>query len=190
MNTTPEDELRFLLKKYAYKKTKHEITLRSGLKTNTFVDTKQITLMPQGQKLLGDIFLKRIRGLNDDTISGIAAVATGASPIVSAISYHSFNRGKELPSLLVYNRDKKEPIEGPVHLFPNRANIVLIEDVTTTGNSTVTALEILRENGFTVKYVFTLVDREINSRKNIEKNNVKFISIYSLKDLEKTLYIP
>jgi orotate phosphoribosyltransferase len=145
-------ELRALLKETGAVKT-GEFVLSSGKKSNFYIDCRKVTLHPKGAKLIGRIVLDKIKGLKVDAIGGLTL---GADPITGAVVALS-----DIPGFIVRKKEKehgtKQKIEG---LLEPGWNVVVVEDVATTGGSALQAIEAVEAVGAKVVKVISVVDRE------------------------------
>ena len=119
------------------------------------------------------------------TFDAIAGVELGGCPLASAASLTSFQRGAPRDAVYVRKDAKdhgsKRQLEGDTRLAPG-ASLVILEDVTTTGGSTLKAVEKLRAAGYRVESVVTLVDRLEGGREAIEAAGLRFTAIYTRRD--------
>ncbi len=139
-----------------------------GGMSNFYFNCKKITLDPEGQFLIGNIIFDMIKDLEVKAIGGLTL---GADPIAMAVSYTSWLKGKPINAFVV----RKEPkghgamtqIEGNVTVGDR---VVVVDDVITTGGSTIKAIEVCKSAGLEICKVIVLVDREeMDGRKNIER---------------------
>jgi orotate phosphoribosyltransferase len=150
-------------------------TLASGKQSNYYFNCKPTTLDPEGMNLIGAIIFDMLK---DTGITAAGGLTLGADPIANALAVISYQKGKPIKSLIVRKDVKdhgtKSAIEGSV--LPGE-NIAIIDDVITTGGSTITAIEQARKSGLNVAMVITLIDREEGGRENILKyvDNIKTI---------------
>jgi len=140
-------------------------TLASGKKSNYYFNCKPTTLDPEGMNLIGEVIFDMLK--NDD-ITAAGGLTLGADPIANALSVISFQKGKPIKSFIV-RKDVKEhgtksAVEGNV--LPEE-KVVVIDDVITTGASTITAIEQAQKAGLIVDKVVALIDREEGGRENI-----------------------
>ncbi len=130
-----------------------EFTLSSGKKSNFYIDCRKVTLHPKGAKLIGKIILDKIKGLKVDAVGGLTL---GADPITGAVVTLS-----DIPGFIVRKKEKehgtKQKIEG---LIEPGWNVVIVEDVATTGASALQAIEAAEAVGAKVVKVISVVDRE------------------------------
>src|SRR5262252_2774410 len=161
-----------------------EFKLSSGGTSDYYIDCRTTTLDAKGSKLTGEVFLEEIRqrGWKPQAIGGLTM---GADPIVVAVSVTS----GELSGFLVRKAEKQHGTAQRIEGFREKgARVVIVDDVCTTGASTVHAIEAAREFGFEVIGVMCLVEREeANGRPNVEKAAAPapFVSIFTANDVRK-----
>lgn len=155
-----KEELKKLLKETGAVKT-GEFVLSSGKKSNFYIDCRKVTLHPKGAKLIGKIILDKIKGLKVDAIGGLTL---GADPITSAIVTLS-----DIPGFIVRKKGKehgtKQKIEG---IIESGWNVVIVEDVATTGASAKQAIEAVESAGAKVLKVISVVDREEGAAESLK----------------------
>jgi orotate phosphoribosyltransferase len=184
--TPPErddmDQLRGLLIRQSFRHSDRPVfKLASGRMSPYYVDCKKVTLDPGGAALIGRLVFARIRSLHP---MGIGGLTLGADPIALAVALTSHLNGQPIPAFII----RKEPkghggrawIEGNL---PEGAEVVVVEDVVTTGGSTLKAIERLRAHGCTILKVLALVDREEGGREIIEGAGYSLESLFTVKDL-------
>jgi orotate phosphoribosyltransferase len=142
-------------------------TLASGKTSNYYFNCKTTTMDPEGMYLIGNILFEM---LGDADVSAAGGLTLGADPIANALSLISYQKKKPIKSFVVRkdakNHGTKSGIEG--NITPGE-RVTIIDDVITTGGSTITAIEIARAAGLKVDRVIALVDREEGGRENIKK---------------------
>jgi orotate phosphoribosyltransferase len=137
-----------------------EVTLSSGLKSNFYIDCKQVSLDAEGACLIGELFHAVIEEVAPSAVA-VGGLTLGADPLATATSVISFQHGRPRSAFIV----RKEPkghgtnqwIESTT-LAPG-AEVVIVEDVVTTGAATIKAIERAREAGLQVVHALALVDR-------------------------------
>jgi orotate phosphoribosyltransferase len=143
-------------------------TLASGRQSNYYFNCKPTTLDPEGMNLIGAIIFDMVK---DSSITAAGGLTLGADPIANALSVISYQKGKPIKSFIVRKDVKdhgtKSAIEGSVKAGET---VLIIDDVITTGGSTITAIEQARQTGLIVDRVITLIDREEGGRENIQKH--------------------
>jgi orotate phosphoribosyltransferase len=141
-------------------------TLSSGRKSPFYFDCKPTTLDPEGMNLIGRLVFDMLK---DSPVTAAGGLTLGADPIANALSLISFQRGRPIKSFIVRKDAKghgtKNRIEGNVK--PGE-QVAVIDDVVTTGASTITAIESAREAGLIVERAIVLIDREEGGMENIE----------------------
>tara|TARA_B100001029_G_scaffold113718_1_gene93988 strand:- start:285 stop:866 length:582 start_codon:yes stop_codon:yes gene_type:complete len=173
-----------LLKKDAYRKG--EFTLSSGRKSEHYVNCKPVTLNGMGLTWLSCMILPHI----DEDIVAVGGLTLGADPLVCGVAAVAFNASKarlNLDALIVRKEQKgygaNAWIEGK--LPPEGSKVVVLEDVTTTGASAVKAVEKLRDAGYVVDRIITIVDRQVDGEAdtNVLAAKCELISLFSLEEL-------
>lgn len=142
-------------------------TLASGRQSYYYFNCKPTTLDPEGMNLIGAIIFDLVK---DTGITAAGGLTLGADPIANALAVISYQKGKPIKSFIVRKDVKdhgtKSAIEGSVR--PGE-KVVIIDDVITTGASTITAIEQARKAGLNIDLVITLIDREEGGKENILK---------------------
>src|SRR6202049_1436598 len=161
-----------------------EFKLSSGGTSDYYIDCRTTTLDAKGAQLTGKVFADEIRrrGWKPKAIGGLTM---GADPIVVAVSVV----GGELNGFLVRKAEKQHGTGQRIEGFRGKgARVVIVDDVCTTGASTVQAIEAAREFGFEIVGVMCLVAREeAKGRRNVEKaaGAVPFASIFTAADVRR-----
>src|SRR5215472_2625683 len=164
-----------------------DFTLSSGAKSDYYLDCRTTTLHAQGAALTGQVFLELIRqqGWHADAVGGLTL---GADPIVVATSVNSSQAGVPIHGFLVRKAEKAHGMGQRIEGFQQKGSrVVIVDDVCTTGSSTIQAIEAAREFGFNVSGVACLVERlEAGGRPAVEKAAApaKFISIFTSDDVK------
>ena len=159
-----------------------EFKLSSGGVSDYYIDCRTTTLDAKGARLTGEVFLEemRQRGWKPRAIGGLTM---GADPIVVAVTVVS----GEIDGFLVRKGEKQHGTGRRIEGFCEKgATVVIVDDVCTTGASTVQAIEAAREFGFEIVGVMCLVEREeAKGRLNVEKaaGAVPFVSIFTANDV-------
>lgn len=159
-----------------------EFTLASGKKSDYYIDARLTTLDPEGVYLIGKVFLDEIR--KDPEITAVGGPTMGADPIVGSLMVLSHESGCALPGFLVRKGEKDHGtgklIEG--NLKPGD-NVAVVEDIVTTGNSVIKAIEAVRGAGASVNKALVIVDREEGAREAFRKLGIPLFSIFSISEL-------
>jgi orotate phosphoribosyltransferase len=156
--------------------------LASGKMSSYYIDCRVVTSLAKAKYLISQLMFKKIVDLNVAAIGGPEA---GAIPIADAVSYASYLHGKEIKSFWIRKEAKghglKKWIEGDVK---EGDRVVIVDDVITTGTSTIDAMRRAREGGLIVVKAMVLVDREEEEGKhNIEREGVKVEALFTVSDL-------
>jgi len=177
-------ELLAILKDKAYERKL--VTLASGKQSNFYIDVKRVSLMAKGSVLIGRGLFQIIR---KEFPSAVAAggLTLGADPLATAVSYTSELEGHPIESFIVRKEAKghgfRRMIEGG-HFLPAKACVVILEDVVTSGGSSLEAYRKIREHGWEVLGIAAVVDREEGGREAIEKEGLKLYSLFRKRDFE------
>ncbi len=161
-----------------------EFQLSSGSTSDYYIDCRVTTLDARGAQLVGEVFLAEIReqGWEADAIGGLTM---GADPIVVAVAITSGT----IHGFLVRKSEKQHGTGQRIEGFREKgAQVVIVDDVCTTGSSTVQAIEAAREYGFEVVGVMCLVERQdAHGRPSVEKAAApaNFISIFTANEVRK-----
>lgn len=159
-----------------------EFTLASGRASGFFFNMKRTMLDPEGAYLLADALLDLMDDIDADHVGGLAM---GAIPLVSIVAARSFERGRPRTAFFVRKEAKDhgtmDLIEGAL---ADNAKVVLLEDVTTTGGSSLKAAAAVRGRGCTVGHVLAIVDREEGARANFAKDGIELRALYRRADFE------
>src|SRR5882762_4947034 len=137
-----------------------EFTLSSGRKSDYYIDCRTTTLHAQGAELTGRVFLDLFRqqGWQPGAVGGLTM---GADPIVVATAVISAQVGTPIHGFLVRKSEKAHGMGRRIEGFQQKgARVVIVDDVCTTGGSTIQAIEAAREFGFDVVGAACLVERE------------------------------
>ncbi len=152
--------------------------LSSGIESHYYVDMKKAITNPLILKEIAEILSNKI--INEMCVNRVAGPALGAIPIVTAVSLYS-----ELPMIMIRKAKKdygtSNLIEGDLE---QGDLVVVLEDVTTTGNSLLTAIEAILENGGKVKKAFVVVDRAEGAINNLEEKGITLEPLVSVNDLK------
>jgi orotate phosphoribosyltransferase len=142
--------------------------LVSGGVSNFYFNCKPTMLDPEGKELIGRLILAKIRNLE---VAGIGGLELGSVPISGAVSLISHLEGQPIKEFIVRKEKKDHGIPAKVEgELVAGEKVVVVDDVITTGGSTIRAIEAVEDLGLEVEKVVVLVDREeMNGRQNIEK---------------------
>ena len=173
-----KEELLDLLKKYAYKKGEYKLS--SGKTSEHYVNCKPVTLSGRGLTLTSLLMLKEV---NTNVVGGLTL---GADPLVSGVSLVSALAGRLVNALIVRKEAKGHGTQAWIEglLPPEGTHVTVLEDVITTGGSSIKAVEKLRDAGYVVDRVVAIVDRQEDGEADIamKEAGLELRSLFSLRD--------
>lgn len=160
-----------------------DFVLSSGQHSSYYINGKLVTLHPEGALAIGRIFLSQL----PTGTQAVAGLTLGADPMVTAVSVVSAYENRPLPALIIRKEAKghgtKAYIEGPS--LPEGSLVVVLEDVVTTGNSALKAVERLRDAGYNVDCVMALVDRQQGGAQLYQSAGLKFQAVFSIEEIQE-----
>jgi orotate phosphoribosyltransferase len=179
MTELERKELMRIVRELSYEE--REVTLASGRKSNFYFDGKQTALHAKGGLLVGKAFWEIVKTF-EAPIDGVGGLTLGADPIATATSIAANLAGQTVHAFII----RKEPkghgtgqwLEGRKNLPPG-SRVVIVEDVTTTGGSSMKAVERAQQEGLVVLGIVTLVDREEGARENLERQGQLFKAVFT-----------
>lgn len=149
--------------------------LVSGRVSNYYFNCKAVALHPEGMHLIGNLIFKMIKDLG---VKGIGGLTLGADPIAYAVAYTSFLKGNPIEAFIVRKTPKShgtmQLIEGNVK---KGDRVVIVDDVITTGKSTIEAITKAKEDGLEIVKVIAFIDRQEGGREAIEALGYKVDSV-------------
>lgn len=177
-----------LLVRHSFQQSADPIfTLASGRKSRYYINCKKTTFMPEAMPLLGGLFFERIKAgerRGGERIDAVGGLTLGADPIAYAIAYHSALQGMPIQAFSVRKEPKGHGAQKWVEGFDQAgARVAIVEDVVTTGASTLRAIEGALNAGFRIQAVVALVDRQEGGREELRKKGYELESIYTTEDL-------
>ncbi|MDA8087192.1 MAG: orotate phosphoribosyltransferase [Nitrospiraceae bacterium] len=184
-NSTPNwERLRQFIKANCFLKSDRPVfKLTSGKMSNFYFDLRMATLSPEGQFLIGNIIFDRLSelGLSPRAVGGLTM---GADPIATSVAYCSFTRERPVEAFVIRKEPKThgtmKQVEGNVE---EGDEVVILDDVLTTGKSTIKAIEAARAAGLKILAAIVLLDRgEHEGKKNVEALGVPLYSIFRMED--------
>ena len=164
-----------------------EITLASGRKSDFYFNLKPTMLDPEGAALLAELTYE---ALKDDGLDYIGGLEMGAVPLAGAVAQLSWLKGHPIAAFFVRKKPKehgaKLAVEG---LARNESlqgkRVVIVEDVTTTGESALKAVEAVRDAGGEVVLVLTMVDRQEGAVDNFAQAGLAFRWLFQASEYLK-----
>lgn len=178
--------LRDLLREKAFER--RSMTLASGSQSNFYFDCKQVTLHPEGALLVGHLLLNLLEAYASKTgrtVGGVGGLTLGADPIATAVAFASALVDRPVSAFIV----RKEPkghgtdayLEGMRNIAPG-AELVVVEDVVTTGGSAKKAIARVQEAGYVCHHALTLVDRLEGGCEGLEAAGVTLDALFTRDD--------
>lgn len=160
-----------------------DFVLSSGQRSSYYINGKQVTLHPQGGVAVGRILLAL---LPPDT-EAVAGLTLGADPMVTATSVVAAYERRSLTPLIIRKEAKghgtQAYIEGPT--LPADSSVVVLEDVVTTGQSALKAVDRLRQAGYRVDRILALVDREQGGAELYAEQGLAFQAVFSIREMQQ-----
>ncbi|WP_320677474.1 orotate phosphoribosyltransferase [Prochlorococcus sp. MIT 1300] len=173
------DELLTLLARNAYKHG--DFTLASGRKSNHYVNCKPVSLSGKGLMLVSQAMLSHVE---DDAVA-VAGLTLGADPLVSGVAMTAYQKDRSLDALIVRKEAKGHGtsawLEGP--LPPIGSKITVLEDVVTSGGSSLKAVKQLRNLGYEISRVVAIVDRQEGGFEAMIASELQLESLFLLSDV-------
>lgn len=167
------------IRRKAYKEG--DFTLASGLKSDYYIDMKEVILDAEGSLLTGRTIYETIK---DWPVTAVGGLELGSVPISTAVCLVFALEGKPMSNFIVRKEAKahgaKKKIEGAVG---NTSRVVIVEDVVSTGGSSIKAVEAVRETGAQIIGVVAIVDREMGGREAFETLGIKYTPLFTISQL-------
>ena len=166
-----------------------QFILASGAQSDLYIDAKQTTQDPMGAILIGRLGWEIVKQATNELsvrVDAIGGLTMGADPIALMIATTALreNPSSKLQTFVVRKSAKshgrQKLIEGN---FVSGDSVVIVEDVLTTGGSTLQAIDAVESAGGTVAFVIVLVDRAEGGRENIENRGYRVLPIFTRRDL-------
>ena len=183
MSGKPIGEIRQQLGKLIQEKAYHEgaIKLASGKVSPYYLDARAVTLSSEGAYCVGHILFDMVRDLG---VAAVGGPTLGADPMVGALAAVSFLNHKPINTFLIRKTPKDHgrmlQVEGPA--LTAGEEVVLLDDVATTGGSLVEAMTILKKMDVSVRQAIVLIDREEGARENLAKHDCPLISVFKASE--------
>ncbi|NJL47007.1 MAG: orotate phosphoribosyltransferase [Leptolyngbyaceae cyanobacterium SM2_5_2] len=159
-----------------------EFILTSGQPSTYYINGKLVTLHPQGALMVGRLLLEQLA----PEVAGVAGLTLGADPMVTAVSLVGLYADRLLFPLIIRKEAKghgtKAYIEGVT--LPPDSIITVLEDVVTTGQSALKAVERLQAAGYRVNQILALVDRQQGGAELYAEKGLAFKSLFTIGDIQ------
>ncbi|MFZ9738040.1 MAG: orotate phosphoribosyltransferase [Prochlorotrichaceae cyanobacterium] len=159
-----------------------DFTLTSGQKSSYYINGKLVTLHPGAAIAIGRLILAQL----PKEVQAVSGLTLGADPIVMAVSLVAGYSDRWLTPLIIRKEAKghgtRAYIEGPD--LPEGTPIAVLEDVVTTGQSALKAVERLQAGGYAVEHIYALVDRQQGGRELYESAGLQFTCLFELPEIQ------
>lgn len=164
-------------------------TLTSGRTSPYYIDCRKVTLTAEGAYLVGQVFFQRIKDLEQERgvkIDAVGGPVMGAIPIALAIAYESYLQKEPIQTFCVRKEPKGHGLKSQVEGYDQPGSrVVIVDDVVTTGESTLTAIEGAQRTGFQVEGIIVLVDRQEGGGERLRSKGFPFIALFTCDDFMK-----
>jgi orotate phosphoribosyltransferase len=161
---------------------KRKVTLASGRESDFYLDLRQTLMRPRGVLLAGELVLEKLKA--GPPVRAVGGMAVGAVPLVSAVLGAAAHAQTELLGFFVRKEAKKHGLGRRIEgAFEAGWSVALVEDTTTTGGSTLEAVDAVEEAGGKVARVLCLVDRGEGARDAFAQRGIELESIFGRQDL-------
>jgi len=165
-----------LFAEVAYKEG--DFVLSSGQPSPYYINGKLVTLHPWGGLAVGRVLLAQVA----EGAIAVAGLTLGADPLVTATSVVAAYEGRSLTALIVRKEAKghgtQAYIEGPA--LPANSVVTVLEDVVTTGNSALKAVDRLKAAGYEVRQIISLVDRQQGGAELYAQHGLEFQAVFTI----------
>lgn len=191
MTRADRERLREIIAEHSLLFREEGFLLASGQRSPYYFDLKRTTLsMPRALLMASRIIFEKIAAL-PEPIDAIGGLTSGADSLVIAVSQVALGTGRNLPGFFVRDEQKthgtERDIEGTVE---DGMRVVILDDVITTGNSVLRAIDPSEKRGATVVQVYVLVDREEGGLENLRARGYSVEPIFTFSELKSCGAIP
>ena len=155
-------------------------TLSSGRKSNVFFDLKPTMLDPKGLNLIADHVLEKLHDCDAEYIGGLLI---GAAPILLSVVQKSYYTPRPLKGFWVRKEQKAHGMQQLIDGDPGNGNkVIIVDDVTTTGDSVLTAVNTMKDRGCNIVCILTIVDRCEGAKERLRELGYDLIYIFNRYD--------
>jgi orotate phosphoribosyltransferase len=163
-----------------------EIRLASGRSSSFYFNMKPTMMDPEGSWLIAELMLDAIDGMGVEFVGGLEM---GAVPIASSIATMSFERDRPVKAFFIRKKTKEHGTQKLIEGLTDEESledrtVVIVEDVTTTGGSSLKAVEVVRSQGAKVSCVLTIVDRQEGAMEAFHAAGVPFTALLKASDFK------
>ena len=159
--------------------------LSSGLWSDHYFDMKFSMLDPYGAKALAELVLAKLPNIKIDFVGGLEL---GAVPLISPIALMSAEQGRPIPGLIVRKKAKEHGTQKLIEGAENLQGkvVVVVDDVTTTGDSALKSIRALQQEGAIVALVISIVDREEGATELYKREGIPFDPLFRASEFLNT----
>ena len=176
------EELLGIIIKEAY--VRECITLSSGKESDYYIDARRVTLSPRGvywcARMIWDV-------IGDDAIDAVGGPTLGADPMIGAISVVGLQLGRPMNTFIIRKtakvHGKQQQVEGPI--LKEGSQVVLIDDVATTGKAFLQSIDVLTAMGVKVYKAICIVDRGEGAREAIARRGCELVSLFDISEIHR-----
>ncbi len=179
-----------LLKEHSVKiaESGKEFTLASGAKSRFYIDVKKTAMSAEAHFPLASLLYDKLAQGDFGAVEAVAGVALGGCHLASIVGLYARTDGQTKLNVVYVRKEAKDHgtknlVEGPVMAPGSR--VVLLEDVVTTGGSSIKAVNQLKDAGFLVTGILAVIDRRAKADRTTHLNGQPFESLYTLDDFEE-----
>ena len=168
----------------AFKYSKDPVfKLVSGRMSNYYFNCKAVTLHPEGMYIIGNLIFDLIEDMD---VKGVGGLTLGADPIAYAVAYTSFLKKKPIEAFVVRKTAKSHGTMQWIEGNLNKGDrVVIVDDVITTGKSTIEAINRSKEEGLHIAKVIALIDRQEGGSEAVEASGYKLDAIITREEVMK-----
>ena len=157
-----------------------EVKLASGATSDFYIDGRMVAVAPESAYLIGEVFYDRIKDLEFDAIGGMAV---GAVPLTASLAIACHHHGRATEGFWVRAQTKEHGMQKKIEgKFPENAAVVILEDVVTSGGSSLKAIKAVEEAGGRIVAILALVDREAGARELFAERGYTYDPIFTKQD--------
>jgi len=158
-----------------------EFVLSSGATSNYYIDVRKTSLHPEGLRLISQLFFELLTG---DNITAVGGLTLGADPLVAGVMWYSQEMKKPLEGFLVRRTTKDHGLRGQVEgNLAGHKRVAILDDVITSGESSLIAAEAAESYKAEVVRVLTVVDREQGATQIFQQRGYPFSTLFSIGEL-------
>lgn len=160
-----------------------DFVLSSGQRSTYYINGKQVTLHPEGSLMGGRLLLSMLPAQTE----AVAGLTLGADPIVTAVSIVGAYERKAIAPLIVRKEAKGHGTQAYIEglTLPQGTPVVVLEDVVTTGQSALKAVDRLRQAGYQVEQVISLVDRQQGGAELYQEKGLRFEAVFTIAEIQQ-----